>query len=479
MRSTRWVKENRDGAPHSRLADPCRPASRSSSPVTDAQRFRDYGPDQDFLPPPSLREWLPQEHLANFIGDVVNTLDLSEIINACDNSQCGQASFHPVMMVKLLLYSYCIGVVSSRKIEKSTYEVIPFRVLSANQYPDHDTIADFRKRHPAALSRFFLQVLRLCQKAGLVKLGHVALDGTKAKASASKHKAMSYEYMGKRSDELQAEIARLLAEVQATDAAEDARYGKGKRGDELPEELRFWERRLQKIEEAKLALEAEARQQAPVASDPVTGKPGTVADVAVKPKAQRNFTDPDSRIMKDGATKAFEQAFNGQVAVDSKHQIIVAAGVTLECNDKHQVEPMVERMKANLGDLCPKRMSLDNGYYSDENVEFLRQEGIDAYIAIGRLKHGEASPPASRGRMPKGLTIKERMARKLRTINGRCTYAKRKAIAEPAIGQIKEARGFRRFLLRGGKKVGYEFDLICLTHNLLKLFRYDWAAALA
>jgi hypothetical protein len=352
-------------------------------------------------------------------------------------------------------------------------------VLSANQYPDHDTIAEFRKRHLVALSRIFLQVLRLCQKAGLVKLGHVALDGTKVKANASKHKAMSYEYMGKRSDELQAEIARLLAEAQATDEAEDVRYGKGKRGDELPAELRFREQRLKKIQEAKLALEAEARQQAPVASDPVTSKPGTVADVAVKPKAQRNFTDPDSRIMKDGATKAFEQAFNGQVAVDSEYQVIVAAGVTQECNDKHQVEPMVERMKANLNGVCPKQMSLDNGYYTDENVEFLRQEGIDAYIATGRLKHGEAPPPAPRGRIPKGLTIKERMARKLRTIKGRCTYAKRKAIAEPVIGQIKEVRGFRRFLLRGTEKVRYEFDLICLTHNLLKIFRYGWEAALA
>jgi hypothetical protein len=183
--------------------------------------------------------------------------------------------------------------------------------------------------------------------------------------------------------------------------------------------------------------------------------------------------------MRDGATKAFEQAFNGQVAVDSANQIIVAAGVTQECNDKQQVEPMVERMRANLGGACPKRMSLDNGYYSDENVEFLRGEGIDAYIATGRLKHGEVPPPAPRGRIPKGLTIKERMARKLRTVKGRCTYARRKAIAEPAIGQIKEARGFRRFLLRGVGKVDAEWSIICLTHNLLKLFRWSWQPALA
>ena len=443
-----------------------------------SQRFREYNPDQDFLLPPSLREWVRQDHLANFISDVVDKLDLSEIVNHYDNSQGGQAPFHPVMMTKLILYAYCVGIPSSRRIEKSTYDSIAFRVLAANQYPDHDTISEFRRIHLTALSRIFLQVLRLCQKAGLVKLGHIALDGTKVKANASKHKAMSYDHMQKKTDELEAEIARLLAEAQATDEAEDVRYGQGKRGDELPEELRFRKRRLQKIEEAKQALEEEARKEAQAAR-PAADHPKAVPDAQVKPKAQRNFTDADSRIMKDGATKAFEQAFNGQVAVDSEYQVIVAAGVTQECNDKHQVEPMVERMKANLGGVCPKQMSLDNGYYSDENVEFLRQAGIDAYIATGRLKHGEAPPPAPRGRIPKGLTVKERMARKLRTIKGHCTYAKRKAIAEPAIGQIKEVRGFRRFLLRGMEKVPYEFDLICLTHNLLKLFRYGREAALA
>jgi ElaB/YqjD/DUF883 family membrane-anchored ribosome-binding protein len=326
------------------------------------------------------------------------------------------------------------------------------------------------------LSRIFLQVLELCRKAGLVKLGHVALDGTKVKANASKHKAMSYDHMQKKTDELKAEIARLLAEAEAVDAAEDTRYGRGKRGGELPEELRFRKRRLQKIEEAKQALEEEARQEAR-AAQPAAEK--AESDVRPQPKAQRNFIDPDSRIMRDGATKAFEQAFNGQVAVDSEYQVIVAAGVTQECNDKHQVEPMVERLKANLRGLSPKQMSLDNGYYTDENVDFLRREGIDAYIATGRLKHGEVPPPAPRGRIPKGLTTKELMARKLRTVKGRCTYAKRKEIAEPAIGQIKEARGFRRFLLRGLEKVDAEWLIICLTHNLLKLFRWSWQPALA
>lgn len=448
-----------------------------------SQRFREYNPDQDFLLPPSLREWVRQDHLASFISDVVDKLDLSEIINYYDNSRGGQAPFHPVMMTKLLLYAYCIGVPSSRRIEKSTYDSIPFRVLAANQYPDHDTISEFRRIHLTALSRIFLQVLRLCQKAGLVKLGHVALDGTKVKANASKHKAMSYSHMQKKTEELEAEIARLLGEAEAIDAAEDVRYGKGKRGDELPEELRYRKQRLKKIQEAKRALEEEAKQEAQAgqgASDKSkAAKPEAASAVRVKPRAQRNFTDADSRIMRDGATKAFEQAFNGQVAVDSAHQIIVAAGVTQECNDKQQVEPMVERMKANLGGVCPRRMTMDNGYYSDDNVGFLKGAGIDAYIATGRLKHGEVPPPAPRGRIPKGLTVKERMARKLRTIKGRCTYAKRKEIAEPVVGQIKEARGFRRFLLRGFGKVDAEWQIVCLTHNLLKLFRWSWQPALA
>jgi transposase len=446
-------------------------------------RFRDYSPNQDFLLPPSLREWLPADHLAGFISDVVDTLDLSEIIDDYDNSQGGQAPFHPVMMVKLLLYAYCVGVPSSRRIEKSTYEVIPFRVLSANQHPDHDTIAEFRRRHLVALSRIFLQVLELCRQAGLVKLGQVALDGTKVKANASKHKAMSYDHMQQKADELQAEIARLLAEAEAADKAEDVRYGKGKRGDELPEGLRNREQRLKKIQEAKAALEEEVLKEAQAgrrATDkPQAAKPEAASAVRVKPGAQRNFTDADSRIMRDGATKAFEQAFNGQVAVDSAHQIIVAAGVTQECNDKQQVEPMVERMKANLGGLSPRRMTMDSGYYSDDNVGFLKGAGIDAYIATGRLKHGEVPPPVPRGRIPKGLTTKERMARKLRTVKGRCTYARRKEIAEPVVGQIKEARGFRRFLLRGLGKVDAEWLIICLTHNLLKLFRWSWRPALA
>ena len=442
-------------------------------------RFRDYQPDQLLLLPPDLRDWLPEDHLANFISDVVDTLDLSEIIDSYDNSAGGQAPFHPRMMVKLLFYAYCVGVPSSRRIEQSSYDVVPFRILSTDQHPDHDTIAEFRKRHLAALSGIFLQVLRLCEKAGLVKLGHVALDGTKIKANASKHKAMSYGRMEQKARELQEEVERLLAEAEATDAAEDVRYGRGKRGNELPEELRFRKRRLAKILAAKRALEEEARAQVRVAAGGASGDGVAVAEVRPKPSAQRNFTDPDSRIMRDGASKAFEQSYNCQLAVDGECQVIVACAVTQEENDKRQVEPMVERMRSNLGGRRPKRMTMDNGYYTDGNVAYLEGEGIDGYIATGRKKHGTAEPPAPRGRIPKRMTVKERMACKLRTVKGRRIYARRKEIAEPVAGQIKEWRGFRRFLLRGLGKVPYEFDLICLTQNLLKVWRYGWEAALA
>jgi hypothetical protein len=247
----------------------------------------------------------------------------------------------------------------------------------------------------------------------------------------------------------------------------------------LPVELRFRKQRLEKILAAKQALEEEARNQTRAAAGDASGKSEAVPEVRPKPSAQRNFTDPESRIMRDGASKAFEQSYNGQIEVDSECQVIVACAVTQEGNDKQQVEPMVERMKANLGGRLPKRMTMDNGYYTDGNAAYLEKEGIDGYIATGRLKHGSAVPPAPRGRIPKRLTIMERMARKLRTIKGRSTYAKRKEIVEPVAGQLKEWRGFRRFLLRGLEKVTYEFDLICLTHNLLKVFRYGWEAALA
>lgn len=448
-------------------------------------RFKPYQPNQMFLLPADMRAWLPEDHLVYFVMDVVGQLNLSGIYQRYDSSQGGQPAFDPKMMVGLLFYAYCIGLPSSRKVEKATYEQVAFRVLTADQHPDHDTIADFRKRHLRDLSGLFVGMLRLCREVGLVKLGHVSLDGTKVKANASKHKAMSYGRMEKKAEELEAEVKRLLAEAQAVDEAEDAKYGKGKRGDELPKELRFKQARLRKIKEAMASLEQEAKAQAEAEREEILQKEVTAQKEGKKrkgkkpkepsdrpdSKAQRNFTDPESRIMKDGASKSFEQAYNCQVAVDEESQIIVATNVTQQANDKQQVEPLVEEIKKNTDGQTPKQLSADNGYFSEPNVEYLEQERIDGYIATGRQKHGDAAEPAWRGRIAKDATIVERMARKLRTKKGRETYSKRKSIVEPVFGQIKEFRGFRRFLLRGLENVSGEWDLICLTHNLLKLFR--------
>jgi transposase len=446
----------------------------------ETTRFRSYVPDQLLLLPPDLREWLPEGHAAYFILDVLGELDLSEVYASYDSSKGGRPGFDPRLMTGLLLYGYCQGVTSSRKIEKATYESVPFRVLSANQHPDHDTIAEFRRRHLSALSGLFVQVLHLCQRAGLVRLGHVALDGTKLRANASKHKAMSYGRMKEKITELESQVAELLAEAEAVDAAEDAQYGQGRRGDELPEELRFRQRRLEKIRQAKAALEAEARGEAqgqPEAkgADAAEAPPeGTVEPKLPAEKAQRNFTDPDSRIMRDGATKSFEQSYNCQAAVDDQAQVIVAAQVTQKANDKQQVKPLLEQMKANLGEAKPRVISADAGYFSEDNVKYLESEKIEPYVATGRQKHGTVEPVAPRGRIPSRATVQERMARKLRTKKGKREYSKRKGTVEPVFGQIKEVRGLRRFLLRGLESVQAEWSLICTTHNLLKLFRSGW-----
>ena len=454
------------------------------------KRFQPYEPDQSLLLPPNMNDWLPEWHPAFFIREVVGRLDLSAIYNAyADGAKGGKPPCDPRMMTGLLLYAYCVGVRSSRKIEKATYEVVPFRVLSADQHPDHDTICAFRKRHLIALSDLFVQVLGICREAGLVKLGHVALDGTKVLANASKHKAMSYKRMKKKRTELKAEVAELMARAETVDAEEDAEFGKGVRGDEIPEELRFREKRLAKIEEAMASLEAEAKAEADAKRAEIAAKekareeedrprrgpkPKPPSDEP-KDKAQRNFTDPESRIMVDGATKAFVQAYNCQAAVDADSQVIVAADVTQEANDKRQVEPVTEQVKANAG-RKPKSVSADSGFYSEANAEYLSDEGIDAYVATEKMKHGER-PPSPRGPIPKSATPKQRMQRKLRTKKGRETYARRKTSVEPVFGQIKDARGIRRFLLRGIEAVRAEWRLICLTHNLLKLFRAKSAPA--
>jgi len=445
------------------------------------KKFKEYNPDQQFLLPLDLNDWLEEGHLAYFIRDVVGELDISAIY-ADYESDCGQPAYDPQMMVGLLLYGYCVGIASSRKLERATYEQVPFRVLTADQHPDHDTICTFRRRHLEALSDLFVQVLRLCQRAGLVKLGHVALDGTKVQANASKHKAMSYGRMKQEIARLEEEVERLLSEAEAVDSAEDEQYGVGNRGDKLPAELRHHWQRLERIRQAKAALETQVQQQSKEDDDDDSDEQATADSDKPPPqpedRAQRNFTDPESRIMKDSATKAFVQAYNCQAAVTDKDQVIVAADTTQQANDKQQIAPMTEQVQKNTGKL-PTEVSADAGYFSEANVEHLTDSGIDPYIATRQRKHTDRSVPPPWGRIPQDATIKERMARKLRTKAGQAVYKKRRQTVEPVFGQIKEARGFRRFLLRGLEAVRAEWRLICLGQNLLKLFRSGAMAKVA
>lgn len=458
------------------------------------KRFRNDALDQELLLPPSLHDWLPEGHLARFIADLVNGLDLGAIYESYAGDGRGLAAYQPAMMVRLLLYGYCLGVVSSRRMERATYEDVAFRYLSADAHPDHDTIANFRKRHLEGLAGLFVQALRLCEKAGLVKLGHVAIDGTKIKANASKHKAMSYERMEESEQRLRREIEVLLQRAEEVDASEDAQYGKGKRGDELPEELARRESRLRKIGQAKAALEQEAKEkaerrlaeaEAKLAArreqEARTGKPAGGHDPKApdpeqarpEAKAQRNFTDPDSRIMVDGANKgSFLQGYNAQAAVDGQAQIIVAADLTQQSNDSRQLLPMLEQVEANVG-RKPDCVSADAGYWSEANVTDEGAAGLDLHVATGREKHRGPIEPAS-GPPPKQASVREAMRHKLRTEAGRAIYKMRKAIVEPVFGQIKERRGFRRFSFRGLPNVRSEWKLVCLTGNLLKLFRSGW-----
>ena len=428
-----------------------------------SKTYLPYDPDQQLLLPAALREWLPDDHLACFISDVVDQLDLSSITARYEGERRGGPPYHPRMMVKVLLYGYCIGVASSRRIAQRLHEDIAFRVLAANNTPDFRTISDFRKDHLGALAGLFLQVLAFCQRAGLVKLGHVALDGTKVRANASRHKAMSYRRMKEKEEQLAAEVAELLRRAQEVDDEEDRRYGKDKRGDELPEELAFREGRLEKIREAMAALEAEAQ-----AAAEAEGKehPGVPED-----KAQRNFTDAESRIMPAPGGRDFLQAYNCQAVVDHAHQVIVAARATNQSSDKQQAAAMMQETIDNIG-AVPREVSADAGYYSAKAVDDLQALGVDPYVAPEQTRHGRVVPPAPRGRIPKHLSPRDRMRRKLQTRRGRQRYALRMETVEPVFGQIKAGRGFRQFLLRGLEKVQGEWSLICIGHNLLMLFRF-------
>jgi len=497
--------------------------------------FRSWNPEQTLLLPPSPVDWLPDNHLVFFLLDLAAELDLEAIYAVYrQKDPRGEKAYDPRMMVVLLLYAYCVGLPSSRKIEKACWEDAAFRVLTGNQQPDHSRISDFRRLHLNALAGLFVQVLRLCQKAGLVSLGHVALDGTKIRANASKHKAMSHERMLKSEKQLEAEMRALLRKAELIDAQEDGQYGKDKRGGELPEELQRRSSRLEWIRKAKAELEAEAaaakaaqrQQEADAAEEDATAaeasgdgqaskraarrgrgarkraddahklaiekaeaaghEPSAITadgvsdllampsrqlptDVAGKPKAsvQRNFTDPDSHILK--GPEGWIQGYNAQAAVDGDHQVIVAIGVSNQPSDAVHLLPMLERIETNTGQL-PALLTADAGYCSTANLEACEEKGLEAYISTSRQRHGQRPRP-SRGRPPKDLDARGRMVRKLRSKAGQAIYALRKTVVEPVFGQIKGSRRLDRFRLRGLEQVNGEWALMATTHNLLKLFR--------
>ena len=440
-----------------------------------SKHFRAWKIDQPQLLPPSVQDYVPEDHLSRFIVALVReSLDLSAI-EASYTSALGQPPFDPRMITALLLNGYASGIYSSRRIAKACEERADFMMIVAGDVPDFRTISDFRKRHLPALAGLFVQVLKLAEKAGLVRLGHVALDGTKIKANASKHKAMSYAHMKRRDAELQAEVDRWLAAAEAADAEDDAIHG-SRRGDEMPAWITDKTKRIAKIAEAKAALEAEAKaaadderrieaekeKQRAAEGRKKPGKPAAPPSDEPDPKAQRNFTDPESRILK--TKDGYIQGYNAQAAVDGEAQIIVAHGLTPSMSDHGQLAPLVDGIETNLG-RKPQQASADSGYLSEANLQALADRDIDGYIATGRAKH----PTADNGKVGGPLT--QAMRKKIADGGFETPYRLRKQIVEAVFGQIKQARGFRQFLLRGVENVRAEWAMICLAHNLCKLFK--------
>lgn len=414
-----------------------------------AKTFRPWDVDQAVLFPPSLRDLVPEGHLAHFVRDVVREqLDLSEIYGAYTEER-GFPPYHPAMMTALLLYGYCRGIRSSRKLEQSCEERVDFMAVTGRAKPDHTRISEFRRRHRVALQGLFAQVVTLCREAGLVSLGHVSIDGTKVQANASKHAAMSYGRMKKAQGELRAQIQAWFDQADAADDEDDRRHGRGRRGDELPDWVKSKEARLAKIAEAKKRLEEQAAAEGRDEPDE---------------KAQSNFTDPESRIMRTG--DGFVQGYNAQAAVDAASHVIVAQEVVAKQNDVEQMTPVLDRIEEITGE-CPAEVSADVGYLSEANLEEIERRGVRGYIATGRWTHGTSSATSSPWRYRGPLATK--MKARLRRAGFRSRYRLRKQTVEPVFGRIKEALGVRRFLQRGLANVAAEWALACTAHNLLKL----------
>jgi transposase len=459
-----------------------RPAE-AKVPAGKAKTFRHYDPTQSFLLPPSLDDWLPEEHTARFVAEAVDEmLDLSSIYDSYVEAS-GAPPYDPKMMLKLLLFAYSTGVTSSREMERRCQVDVAFRWLSANAAPDYRSISRFRRRHLVALDDLFIQVLTLCASSGLVSLGRVALDGTKLRASASRHKAMSYDRLGPRIDEISRQVADILAEAEAVDAAEDAEFGEDRRGDELPAELATREGRLARMRAAKEAIEAEAAEKAAAQAAQKAADGGgdesaiteaaeaAAAKATPSKRAQRNFTDPESRMMKTNA--GFHYAYNAQTVVDEGSQVVVAAEVTNQAADVGALTHMIAVTEGNLDaaaiDASPDLLLADAGYCSEANLQWISETESNILVATGRIKDGERVPDSPRGRIPKNATQRERMARKLRTKQGRIDYARRKAIVEPAFGQMKVRQAAGQLRLRGLAGAQGEWTLHVICHNLRKL----------
>jgi transposase len=430
--------------------------------------FRPYQPNQLFLLPPSPKDWLPEDHLAYFISETVDRLDVSVFYRCYEGDGRRNCPFDPRMMVKVLLYGYATGVRSSRKIAKKLHEDVAFRVLAAGNFPAHRTIAEFRQRHLKEFEELFVQVVQLAQEIGLLKLGTLALDGSKVKANASKRKAMSYGRMKKEERRVREEIGKLLEQAAAVDAEEDRLYGEEARGDELPEELRRREDRLAQIEAAQRRLKqrqaaadrAQGRCEGDERKSPRGGRRFKREFGVPEDKAQENFTDPDSRIMK--SADGFTQAYNTQIAVDENTKLIVATGLTQCAADNGELLALVEEVERIVGEV-PEQVLADAGYKGETNFEQLEHKGIDAYVSLAREKKKASSRPDER------YPASQRMYDKLQSSTGQMTYRKRKGIVEPVYGWIKEILGFRRFSLRGTEKVTPEWDLVCCATNLKRL----------
>ena len=490
------------------------------------KKFREWTPDRYVTEGIRPADVLPEGDLVFFLLETIFRLDLSAFYAYYEDETRGAPPFSVPMMCTLLVYAYSIGVFSSRKIAAACERNLAFIAIVGSDSPDFRTISEFRKNHLDAFEDLFVKVLRLAAEAKMIKLGNLALDGSKFKANASRHKAMSYAYMTKEVERLRAEIQDLTRKAQQTDAEEDAALG-SRRGDELPDELKRRQDRLVVIEEALKRLEAEAVQKAEAeqrrrdeaqAEREATGKkrdgrPAKPVGSTPEDKAQTNFTDAEAKIMKT-SNKGFDYAYNAQATVDGEHQIIVCPDVTADANDKQQAGRMTSKTREMLeavGIAVPRTpepgtaegpqaqpllaqqpvppsptleanaaktkipMTMDNGYFSEDAVQAVEAEGFDPHIAVGRQKHNQPQSEDFDGPPPEDATLKEKMAHKLRTKSGRACYAQRKQIVEPVFGQIKHVRGFRQFLLRGLKKVRAEWHLICLTHNLLKIWRYRYA----